>query len=510
MAAACVAFSMTACGGDDGGSAGLPTLPPPGTAEPTTAESLTIPTLPPFDPTDATRTTVSATPATPPSSSTTPSRSTRPSTTPNTTAPETSAVDDDSPFPLSVDPSNRFLVDHQGRPFLIHGDTAWSLIAELDEDEAIRYLDDRRARGFNTLLVSLLEHKFTTNAPNNAAGEPPFASPGDYTSPNEAYMAHADWVLEQAELRGFAVLLTPSYIGYVSGNEGWYSEMAAAGTDALEGYGRYLAERFADRRNIIWVHGGDDDPPDPSLSGAIADGISEVDADILHTAHGKRDSSPSEFWDGAAWLDLSNVYTYDDVVSPSAAEYERGDRPFFFLEGMYENEHGVSTQVLRTQAYQALLTGAAGQVFGNNPIWHLSGPGLFPAPTDWVGQLDSPGTQGMQHVAELFGGLQWWTLVPDLDQTILTGDLGDKFERSVAAVTSDGAVAIAYLPTDRDVQIDLRKLTADTVTITWFDPSNGARLAAGEPVATSGQFAVTTPGENAAGDSDWVLVVEAA
>jgi hypothetical protein len=123
-------------------------------------------------------------------------------------------------FPLAVKAGRRHLVDATGRPFLIHGDTAWSLIAQLTREDVLLYLDDRRARGFNTILVSLLEHRFATNAPANAYGEPPFLQPEAYNTPNRAYFRHADWVLRRAAERGFLVLLTPSYLGIGGGSEG--------------------------------------------------------------------------------------------------------------------------------------------------------------------------------------------------------------------------------------------------------------------------------------------------
>ena len=77
------------------------------------------------------------------------------------------------------------MVDAVGKPFLIQGDTAWSLIAQLTREDADLYLEDRRARGFNTILVSLIEAKFATNAPANAYGQPPFLKPGPTTLPTK-------------------------------------------------------------------------------------------------------------------------------------------------------------------------------------------------------------------------------------------------------------------------------------------------------------------------------------
>ena len=128
-------------------------------------------------------------------------------------APDAAAV-----FPLSVGPGERYLVDAAGRPFLIQGDTAWSLIAQLTREDVDLYLDDRRARGFNTILVNLIESSFATNAPANAYGQPPFLKPGQYDTPNEAYFQHADWVLRRAAEQGFLVLLTPSYLGFDGGS----------------------------------------------------------------------------------------------------------------------------------------------------------------------------------------------------------------------------------------------------------------------------------------------------
>ncbi len=57
------------------------------------------------------------------------------------------------------------------------------------------------------------------------------------------------------------------------------------------------------------------------------------------------------------------------------------------IESAYEND-GFNPQTptrMRTQAYQAILGGSTGHVFGNNPIWHFDGPGLLlvrPVPDD--------------------------------------------------------------------------------------------------------------------------------
>ncbi len=54
-----------------------------------------------------------------------------------------------APPPLRISENHRYLIDAQDRPFLLQGDAAWSLIANTTKEEAIHYLDNRRAKGFN-------------------------------------------------------------------------------------------------------------------------------------------------------------------------------------------------------------------------------------------------------------------------------------------------------------------------------------------------------------------------
>src|SRR5215472_9365209 len=81
---------------------------------------------------------------------------------------------------LKVSSNRRYLVDQKGRPFLVVGDSPWSLIAQLDEQDIERYLKDRQSKGFNSIIVNLIEHKFCTNPPHTRAGLAPFAKPGDF------------------------------------------------------------------------------------------------------------------------------------------------------------------------------------------------------------------------------------------------------------------------------------------------------------------------------------------
>jgi hypothetical protein len=52
---------------------------------------------------------------------------------------------------------------------------------------------------------------------------------------------------------------------------------------------------------------------------------------------------------------------------------------------------------------------------------------------------------------------------------------------------------------------------AGITTARWSDPTNGSYVAAaGPPFVNAGDRQFTPPGNNSAGDGDWVLVLEAA
>jgi hypothetical protein len=61
----------------------------------------------------------------------------------------------------------------------------------LEDREVEQYLRNRRGKGFNMVIVELIEHRFARKPPLNESGDLPFTTPGDF-SPNEKYFAHAD------------------------------------------------------------------------------------------------------------------------------------------------------------------------------------------------------------------------------------------------------------------------------------------------------------------------------
>jgi hypothetical protein len=390
-------------------------------------------------------------------------------------------------FPLCVSRDRRRLFDADGKAVLLQGDAAWSLIANTTLDGTRYYIEDRRRKGFNAVIVSLIERLFAKDPPRNLVGDEPFTTPGDFRTPNETYMAHAARVLDIAEENGILVILHPAYLGYPSPSypgyqgraEGWYDEVLANGPEGCRAWGEYLGRRFGKFKNIIWSIGGDRNPEE-ALAGLdqIARGLRATGSDNLFTAHVLPESSPVDVYPHADWLDLNPTYTYEVVHRKLIHDWKRDPvYPFFLIESTYEGEHNASALQIRRQAYWSVLCGGNGHCMGNKPIW------LFAE--GWEAALDLPGSVAMARWGAFFRSLPWAAFVPDLDHEIVTAGLGEArgLDRVTAAVTPDRRLTVAYLPVQRAVAVQAGALAGPHLRVGWFDPATGRRLSAGTLVA---------------------------
>jgi hypothetical protein len=400
------------------------------------------------------------------------------------------------PYPLRVGPDHRHLVDQSGKPFLVQGDAAWSLISGLTKEEAEKYLEARREQGFNSVIVNLIEHKF--RGPVNRYGEGPFTTPGDFSTPNEKYFAHADWVIRKAQEKGIQVFLAPIYLGYIGTEEGWIEELEANGSEKARRWGQYVGQRYRSFDNILWIIGGDRNPDKARADvDAVAEGIKATDDRHLLTAHCHPENSAIDQYREEGWIDLNDTYTYDIVHQKLLADFNRQPPlPFVLIESSYEGEHNASAVQVRRQAYWAVLCGATGQFMGNRPMW-LFDPG-------WEAALNSGGALDMQRLYSLFTSRPWSGLVPDQKHEVVVDGLGEfrGLDYLSAARTADGGTVMAYLPATRPFTVEMSKVSGKQARGWWFNPRNGESSSAGT-FSTSGTRQFTPPR-----DGDWVLVLD--
>lgn len=422
----------------------------------------------------------------------------------------------ETPFATAVSSDGRHLVDQYGDPILLRGDSPWSLMTDLSESEVKTYFGDRDARGVNAVLVSLLGAE-ANGAPDDDGstydGIRPFID-DDVTQWNDLYWQRAREYVEVAADHGITVLLYPV--------DSWVldSSLVPTDVDTCSEYGRMVAEHFADAPNIVWMAGGDYLPGGDRHEGtevdhcvdAVLEGIRSTGDERLFSmqmgAGQPMTSTDDPYW--RSRVDWNFVYTYSPTYRVVArAHRSQPPIPAIFGEGNYERENNQGNQpttaeTLRRQVAWALTSGAAGDFYGSDDWEFVDG---------WQGRLDAPGLADVGHVRDVFERLSWWELVPD-DGDFLTGGRGEPITQddrttdvldsdlATAAVAKDGSVAVVYVPTSRTITID-DSVLAPGVRASWVDPSTGQEIST--PVGAS----YRTPGENADGDEDWLLVLSA-
>ncbi|MFZ0591548.1 MAG: DUF4038 domain-containing protein, partial [Bryobacteraceae bacterium] len=287
-------------------------------------------------------------------------------------------------FPLKVSENKRYLVDQRNVPFLIVGDTPQGLMGRLSERDADIYFADREAHGFNTagwIDVTCAGHDYPDNV--NATtpdGIRPFlgfvSGATDYQhydlgKPNEAYFARLDHIVQIGADHHQAIFLDPME------TIGWLSVLRNNGLKAAYAYGQYLGRRYKRFPNVLWLNGNDfnswRNPADDALVQAVAKGVRSVDPDQLQTVELNVFTSSS--FDDPAWIPLSGLnstYTYSPTYMQMLHSYnEKPVAPTYLVEAHYDLENvgkppDLGTPaVLRREEYWTMLTGGAGQFYGN-------------------------------------------------------------------------------------------------------------------------------------------------
>jgi hypothetical protein len=430
-------------------------------------------------------------------------------------------------FPLKASANGRYLVDQNGVPFLIMGDAPQTIIGNVSVADATVFLNDRKARGFNTVWINLVcrtvAYACTTDG-STFDGIPPFTTADDLSTPNETYFARADAILNVAKSLNMLVILDAIDTG------GWMTTLESNSLATVRTYGQYVGNRYKNFDNVIWMSGNDFNSwhidSDDSKVRAVALGIKDVDTRHLHTIELDYLNYSSSSLDDSTWapiIGLEAAYTYYPTYYEVLKDYNRPSfLPVFMVEGYYEGEDlfGADPDVplrQRRQEYWAALSGATGQLFGNHYSWTFL-PG-------WQSNLNTPGANQFSYLISLLQTRPWFSLIPDQAHKYLTSGYGTYAtltpattpsginsitgnDYATAAATSDGSLVIAYLPTLRTVAVDLSQLSGPSVA-RWFDPTLGTYVSIpGGPFPNSGSTAFTPPGTHADGSGDWVLVLE--
>ncbi|MBC2664208.1 glycoside hydrolase family 140 protein [Novosphingobium flavum] len=429
---------------------------------------------------------------------------------------------------LTVSANGRYLLAG-GKPFFWQGDTAWLLLAKLNRDETERYLAAREAQGFNVIQVMMLHRPDMANpvagpALENGDLARPRVTPGnDPAKPGEYdYWDHLDWVFDRAAAHGIYIALVPVW--------GDFADFRLFNPETAPIIGRFVAERYRNKPNLIWVNGGDRyGELSPLAWNRLGETIRASDPVHLMTYHPAGRASSSWAFHRAAWLDFNMyqsghqdyaqdqqlhargednwVYTADDLS-------RRPRKPTIDGEPSYENiPHGLdrapeprwTAADVRRYAWWSVMAGAFGHTYGENSVMQFFVRGTkanaYWPELSWQEALDAPGARQMHHLKDLILSRPFLDRIPD--QSLIT-DSGPRYAR--VAASRGRSYAIAYTWTGRPFHVKMGKISGGRVRASWFDPRTGRFTPIGT-FANRGVRRFTPPGRPSPGN-DWALVLD--
>ncbi len=313
----------------------------------------------------------------------------------------------------------------------------------------------------------------------------------------------------------------PAYVGHLGGDQGWMQEMVANGATKMQSYGAWIATRYQNQKNLVWMMGGDlgnFDPPQLNVESALFTGLRSVmgQQSVFFSAEWDSESIATDQTTFGVDMTLNGVYSWSgDVSNHGRRAYAYTPvEPAFLLEEPYDQEgpdgNGVNpnaTQPVRRFPWWGWLSTIGGYVSGNGYVWPFRAP-------DWSNHLDTQGSRDMTRLNAFMGSIAWYKLVPSgLNgmRTLITagGSCVSCSDYVAAAATFDGTLLVAYVPPDHSgsITVDMGAMSGPSQA-RWFDPTSATYNSIGTGLPNTGTRVFTPPGDNDAGDGDWVLMIE--
>jgi hypothetical protein len=435
---------------------------------------------------------------------------------------------------LLVSSNHRYFMNAKGEPFFWMGDTGWLLFAKLNREEAEKYLEDRRQKGFNVIQVMVLHSVAAVNAYGDSAlinrnvASPLITNGNSFSSTKEYdFWDHVDYIVDLAARKGIYMAMVPVW--------GANIKSGLVSREQARTYAKWLAERYKNRWNIIWVNGGDIKPTDSIQTWKIIGSTLKVnDKNHLVTFHPFGRTTSSQWFHNENWLDFnmfqSGHRSYD--LDTSRGEHNFGPDNYKFLhidynlkpvkpsldgEPSYELiPHGLHDTTkpywqaadVRRYAYWSVFAGAAGHTYGHNSVMQMHKPtdkgSAYGSKKYWYDAINDSGARQMKYLKNLMLSKPYFERVPD--QFLIAGDPGTKY--NYIAATRGKNYAFLYDYTGRPFSVNMGKINGKKVKASWYNPQDGLKRAIGE-FTNSGIQQFDPPGEQKDGN-DWVLILETA
>jgi hypothetical protein len=418
---------------------------------------------------------------------------------------------------LRVSANGRYFVDQQGKPFFYLGDTCWLLCQRPNRQELDEYLKDRAAKRFTVMQAYVIRGLGRQHPDGNSSllGATPFID-RDPTRPNEEFFKHVDYVVNRANELGLVMGLVTAKSWHVTDHpEKVFNEKNAYT------FGKFLGERYKNNA-VMWFPGGDSAPGKyDQVWVAMAKGLKDgCGGSQLICYHGQGSTSSSMWFHQADWLDFNSIQSGHNFGSDSYAFVSKDyaltpPKPTVDMEPAYENhptgadKPRVDSHKVRTQAYLAMLAGAAGHSYGSMDLFYFFKDSEGPFPKNgfqhWRTAMAYEGSHHVGLMRTLFEQRPWFTMVPY--QSLLASPPGTGPFRLAAARAEDRTFAIAYTPAGQPLKIAMHTLKGPQIKAQWYDPRAGNLKTIGQyPNDGVQEFVPPSRGTR----DDWVLVLDAA
>ncbi len=429
---------------------------------------------------------------------------------------------------LKISENQRFLMDEKGEPFFWLGDTGWLLFSKLNREEAELYLSDRAAKGFNVIQVMVLHQLKLTNfygdsALVNGDVSKPKTLPGNSIEKGEYdYWDHVDFIIDLAEEKGIYMALVPVWGSNVRSGK-------VTGEQANK-YSEWLAKRYAQRNNVIWLNGGDVKGSDyTAVWNIIGNNLREYAPNHLITFHPFGRTKSSMWFHDSDWLDFNMFqsghrrYDQDDTELAYGQDnwkYVRDDYKLFPVkptidgepsyEGIPQGLHDPAEPYwndndLRRYAFWSVFAGAFGFTYGHSAVMQMHKPGdkkpSYGVREYWTKAINSPGASQMKHLKNLMLSKPFFERIPD--QSII-GEEGTRYDFIIATRGENYAMIYNYL--GRQMQINMGIIEGESVKASWFNPRTGETTFINN-FENQGIIEFDPPGKKKEGN-DWVLLLE--
>jgi len=407
---------------------------------------------------------------------------------------------------LKISSNKRMLQHEDGTGFFWMGDTAWDISKKFwnkDDKNALidTYMEDRKSKGFSVIQTSAVSARYFFS--HAAFDNNKQTININFNKPVDGYWNMIDYIVESARKNNLYVALLPVWNGVLQT------------ADEAKEYGTFIANRYKDKKNIIWVVGGDDSKEVTNIEmwDALGKAIkSQVGNKQLISYHPPGNTSSTKSFRSASWLDFHMIQsghcekmaTSNKLLSDTYKN--SGGKPVLDAEPRYEaiNEcfgsnptgYDFEAKDVREIAYRQLFSGAFGHTYGHHSVWqkYINGdksPAGKTPTKEWKDALDDEGARHMAYVAKLMRSRPLLNRVPD-QSMIQSGN---------AIATRGVGYAFIYLPKGGSVTANLGKISGNNVKAWWYDPRTGEATAIAT-YANSGTQDFNT------GNEDMVLVLD--